>query len=96
MTEYGYRGPTIDHGLLSPSGRVSRRAREAFFKREAARLFAGVDLSPPVPQPKESVKLRQHAAMLRELAGRGMRPRYHRKHAAIAEAQAIALEAEGK
>lgn len=31
--------PSIDHSLLSPSGRVSRRARQAALKREHDRLF---------------------------------------------------------
>ena len=31
--------PSIDHSLLSPSGRVSKRARKAALKREQARLF---------------------------------------------------------
>ncbi len=36
---YGYRGPSIDHTVLSPSGRVSKAARKAALKSEAARLF---------------------------------------------------------
>src|ERR1700690_1149210 len=31
--------PAIDHGLLSPSGHISNRARKAALKREHARLF---------------------------------------------------------
>lgn len=31
--------PTIDDSLLSPSGRMSKRAREAAMKREAKRII---------------------------------------------------------
>lgn len=31
--------PSIDHGLLSPSGRMSKQARKAAMEREAAKLF---------------------------------------------------------
>lgn len=88
----GYRGPSIDHGLLSPSGRMSKRARDAALAREAARLFAGVDLRPDTAQPTESERLRAHAARLRELAARGMSPRRFTTEAERAEAQAAQIE----
>jgi hypothetical protein len=91
MTEYGYRGPTIDHGLLSPSGKVSKRARKAFLDREVARLFDGCDLDPAVPQPSERDRLLAHAARLRDMADRGMSSKRYRRLAAEAEAQAAAL-----
>lgn len=31
--------PSIDHGLLSPSGRTSKRARKAAMEREQERLW---------------------------------------------------------
>jgi len=80
--------PTIDHTLLSPSGRASKRARMAALRREAARLF------PPgywddlrsVPQPSEEERARSQAARLREMADRGMSPRKFRREAAAIEA----------
>lgn len=94
MSKYHYRGPAIDHTLLSPSGRASKRARTALERVEHERLFAGVDLKGSAPQPTKREKLLRHAAILRELADRGFRPKYHRKHAAIAEAQAETLATE--
>lgn len=91
MSKYHYRGPSIDHSLLSPSGHMSKRARKAAERREHERLFAGVNLNGTTPQPTERERLLRHAAVLRDLAERGFRPKYHRKHAAIAEAQAAAL-----
>lgn len=91
---YYYRGPSIDHSLLSPSGRVSKRARKAAEAREVARLF------PPTPAPEpnpEAVKAAQGyallraAANLRELAARGMSTRKYLREAAKLEAQAEAL-----
>lgn len=79
--------PGIDHGILSPSGRVSKRAREAALKREMARLFEGVDTS-PVAQPSERERLLQKARELRELAARGMKPRAYAKEAARLESLA--------
>lgn len=83
--------PSIDHSLLSPNGRMSKRARAAATKREGERLFAGVDLNPPPPQPSERERLLRWAGELRAMADRGYRPRYHRKHADKIEAQANAL-----
>lgn len=80
MTTYGYRGPTIDHSLLSPSGSMSKRARKSATEREAARLFPPGYWDMPTPsadaltqQARES-KLRA-AKNLRDLAARGMSPR---------------------
>ena len=84
--------PSIDHSLLSPNGRMSKRARDAAMKREAARLFAGVDLRPKTPQPTEAQKLRWHARELRALADRGMSTRRFNRIAAEKEAQADVLE----
>ena len=67
--------PSIDHSLLSPSGRMSKRARQAAMKRECARLF------PPGYWEREPVKLDEcardlnQALRLRELAMRGMNTR---------------------
>ena len=65
-------------------------------KREAERLFSGVDLLPPTAQPTEPERLRSHAARLRELAARGMSPRKFTKEAAAAEQLASELEGIGE
>ena len=89
MTEYR---PAIDHSLLSPSGHMSKRAREAALEREARRIFEGVNLQPRTPQPTEASRLRHYAAELRALADRGMNTRKYRRLADGAEQQAITLE----
>lgn len=61
--------PSIDHGLLSPNGRMSKRARDAAMKREAARLFPPGfwdDVNKPPRQPtlaEQAAKLREYATM---------------------------------
>lgn len=78
--------PAIDHGLLSPSGRMSKRARDAAMKRETARLFEGVDLRPMLPpQPSKRECLLTEAARCRDHAARGMRPRANLKQTALCE-----------
>ena len=64
---------------------MSKRARAAAIKREGARLFAGVgDLKGASNAPKlpESEHLRKHAAMLLDLADRGMSATRYRRLAA--------------
>ena len=86
--------PSIDHSILSPSGHVSKRARDAAMAREAARLFPEGSnfLAPQVQQPTEAERLRRHAAELRGLAERGMKPRAYAKLASELEAKAAALD----
>jgi hypothetical protein len=60
--------PCIDHGLLSPSGRMSKRARVAAMKRETARLFAGVEWAPKPIELTEKQKLLAEVATDRKLA----------------------------
>lgn len=80
--------------LSSPSGRMSKRAREAALRRLHDALFGPDGLKgEPTPQPTEAESLRAHAKRLRELAARGMSVRKFTKAAAQAEAQADALEA---
>jgi hypothetical protein len=92
--------PAIDHTYLSPSGRVSKRAREAANKRLADELFgpnsgfAGWGPPPPTEAEAKAAKrtsLLRHAALLRDFAARGYRVKYHTKHAEIAEAEAAKL-----
>lgn len=83
--------PRIDHSFLSPSGRMSARAR----KREIERVFGGenrisaADLRAAAlaaRQPSEAERMLRQAANLRELAARGMRPRAFIKQAEALEA----------
>lgn len=92
-----YRGPSIDHSMLSPSGRVSKRARAAAMKREHDRLFPPGFWDKQEPTEAERIAaeveaLRRQAAQLRDLAARGMKPRAYPKLAAELEAKADALE----
>lgn len=81
--------PTIDHSLLSPSGGMSRAARERAMQREAEKLFQGVDIRPKPPvQPTEREAMLQQAARLRDLATRGMHPRKYIKEAERLESEA--------
>lgn len=76
----------------SPSGKVSRRAREVAQERLRQELFGDGLPFPTCPQQTEAECLRREAADLRELAARGMKPRAHRKRAAELEQQADLLE----
>lgn len=80
--------PSIDHSLLSPSGRMSKRAREAATRREAKRLFPRELTTSREPAETEVSRLLARAQTLRELADRGMKPKVYRRIAAEREAQA--------
>ena len=80
--------PSIDHSLLSPSGRVSKRARKAALERTRRELFGDGLPFPTCKQPSKAERLLREAATLRDLADRGMRPRAHRKEADKLEALA--------
>jgi len=88
--------PSIDHSILSPSGRVSKRSRKAAMDRATAILFEPWGGHMPAPngpvQPTEAEALRQQARQLLELADRGMHTRSYRQHAAKLLAQAKELE----
>ena len=86
----------IDHTILSPSGRVSKRARADAMKRETARLFPEGFWDEPAKTAAElaqekAATLRRSAANLRELAGKGMSPTKFKREAARLEAEAAAL-----
>ena len=69
--------------LSSPSGKMSKRARQAAERRLFTELFGDCEcLKPKGPkQPTEVERLRSHATQLLELAERGMHPRSYRKKA---------------
>ena len=89
--------PSIDHGLLSGTGRMSKHARKAALKREFDKLFPkdefpnGIPMGTLVEQPTEKEYLLKQAAELHALADRGMCIRKYRKKAKELEAQAAAL-----
>ena len=90
--------PTVDHSFLSPSGRISKRARAA----EMARVFGGANLITAADlhrarlaaiQPTEIIRLQRQSAHLRQLAAAGMKPRAFSKQADALDAQIAALRA---
>lgn len=87
-----YRAPTIDHGTLSPSGRVSKRARAKALERTRLELFGPDGLARPTPpdQPSDAESYLRRARELRELAARGMKPRAFVREAERLEAMARA------
>jgi hypothetical protein len=92
VSGYAFRTDAI--ALSSPSGRMSKRAREAALARIRQQLFAGVDITGgPTPQPSEAERLRRHADRLDDLANRGMSARKYRREAAAARERAAELEA---
>lgn len=80
--------PSIDHSLLSPSGKMSKRARKAANERETLRLFPPGYWESVRAIPSESEKKASHVkdtlrriAEMRRLAACGMSPRKHKKEA---------------
>ena len=89
--------PSIDHSILSPSGRVSGAARKAALKHEHDRLFPPEYWDPPAKTEVElrherSEVLRRSAANLRDLASRGMNTKTYLRKAKELETEAAALE----
>lgn len=88
--------PTIDHGFLSPSGKMSKRAREQYLKRLGSELFPKElfphGLKGEQKQPTEKENLLAHAKRLRDLANSGMNTRKYNKLAMEAEEKANKLE----
>jgi hypothetical protein len=92
--------PTIDHSILSPSGQVSKRARESAIKREADILFPPGYWTAPEKTTEEIAqenidRLLRAAHNLRELAARGMSPRKHLGAAEKLEAEADLIRRRG-
>ena len=83
-----YRGPSIDHSVLSPNGRISKRASAAKMAIEHAKLFDGLTVTPAPPatsKPSRIVRLQGELVMLRERAAAGDRPRFHNRRADLCE-----------
>ena len=67
--------PSVDHSLLSPSGRMSKRALKAAQERTRRGLFGDGLPFPSCPQPTEREALLRQAQELRLLASRGVTPK---------------------
>jgi hypothetical protein len=84
--------PSIDHSFLSPSGKISKRARKAYMDKFTKELFPdGLILKGQCKQPTKKEKLLRQAKMLRELADRGMSVKKYNKEADKLEKQANEL-----
>lgn len=84
--------PSIDHSLLSPSGRMSKRARAAAMERERVKLFGKEGLQPaPTRQPSERQRLLWRLRDLRSWVAAGMRPRVFGREIAQIEARLTEL-----
>lgn len=94
--------PSIDHSILSPSGRCSKRAREAALKREYGRLFPPgfwdvVADTPEEATAKRIALLLGSAKRLRDLAAMGMSTKkYTREADRLETAAANLLKPEAK
>lgn len=84
--------PCVDHSGLSPSGRVSKRARKAWLKVQHDRLFPAGYWDEPAPTEEQKREanvenVRRQIERLRELASRGMSLRKFTKRANALEAE---------
>lgn len=84
--------PSIDHSLISPSGRMSKRARAAALERERVKLFgeAGLQRSGP-KQPSERQRLMYRLRDVRAWHAAGMHPRSFAKEIKMLEARIAGL-----
>lgn len=81
--------PSIDHGLLSPSGHMSKRARKFYQDRTAKELFGEKGIpAPSAIQPTEKERLLYWAKEYKKLADSGMSSRKYRKLADECERKA--------
>ena len=87
----------VDHGILSPSGHVSKRSRKAALERARVELFGEKGLATlSAPQPTGVEYLFKRIGELEGLANRGMSPRKHRREAAkLLEKVAVKKREEG-
>ena len=96
-----YDGPPIDHGILSPSGRLSKRTKAHVIAKHQAEVDKWWNKKYPPPTAEEQAEserlakiesLTHHAEWLELLASEGYRTRYHNKHAAKARAEIAELQ----
>ena len=82
--------------ISSPSGRMSKRARERANERLRVVLFGEEGLQPPkCKQPSELESLQIRSAMLRDLAAGGMSARKFSKEADMLDARILDLKERG-
>lgn len=86
-----YRGPSVDHTFLSPSGKVSKRARRAAEKITRDLLFPPGYWDVPEIEVSEREKLEKEIKYFREYSGRGIPPRRAEKEIAKLQAKLNAL-----
>lgn len=80
--------PSVDHSILSPSGRVSKASRARAIERAGRELFGEEGLQKPeVAQPTEREADLRKAKEFRDLAARGMSPRKYARLAGELEAK---------
>jgi len=87
---------SIDHSFLSPSGKMSKRARKAYLDRFVKELFPeGMReaIKPRCKQPTEKERLLAHAKLLRGLADSGMNSKKYYREAEKLEREAAAIPA---
>jgi hypothetical protein len=82
--------PSIDHGILSPSGHISKRAEWAAKTTSRTLLFPDGFPEPTLPKTDRRESLLRQAAKLRALAKHGMRPKAYLKRALELEQEATA------
>jgi 5-methylcytosine-specific restriction endonuclease McrA len=84
--------PGVDHSLLSPSGHMSKAARARALERTRVELFGPAGLAAPTgPKVDPKQNLLREAALLRDLAARGMSVRKYTKQAEKLEAEAARM-----
>lgn len=78
----------LDHSMLSQSGKVSKRAREAAQRRYGEKVAEWWEKNHPRVEPDsaavEIAQLKNHLARMEDFIARGYRVRLHKKEAAKA------------
>ena len=92
-----YRGPSIDHSILSPSGKCSAASKKTALARESEKLFPpGIwDKAPETEGEAREGKITALAIRietLRKLADNGMGVKKHRREADRLENEMRRLE----
>lgn len=83
-----YQGPGVDHSLISPNGRMSKRSKVLAQERTRRALFGDGLAFPSCPQPSDKEYYLRKAAEFRDLAARGVQSRRHLREAERMEALA--------
>jgi hypothetical protein len=81
----------FDHGILSPSGRVSNRTRKAAERKLRQAVSNAIAACPPKPQPSERQRLLWRLRDVRDWHARGMYPRKFKREIAELESRLATL-----